>query len=286
MDYIRELIAQRPSYDKIESFYGSFSYRPHPVQYGAIVPDARWEVENIVGIPWSDLPGFPLYPFPTGPGQISSGVKVHRKLVPLVKLVWQEVVKRGLVGRLRAYNGSYNPRHQLFNPSLPLSVHSWGAAFDFDARWNGYGLPAAQMTIDRQVVRVWEEYGFAWGGRWHPTDGMHLEFVDHNPNVPLPSWQDAMARATPHRVFLNGNEVTGQRVELGGMVVNATDPELTQVRSSLFSLVRRSDTPNRHAFLLNGVNVSGQRLVAQNKQSKVIINAQDADRSYIGVYAI
>jgi len=83
-------------------------------------------------------------------------------------------------------------RHMLWDPSRPLSVHSWGAALDFDAHWNGYG---SQGDINPAFVRIMEEHGFVWGGRWDPShrDAMHFQWTKPLPNTVVPPWQDTAA---------------------------------------------------------------------------------------------
>ncbi|MFB9994466.1 M15 family metallopeptidase [Deinococcus oregonensis] len=52
------------------------------------------------------------------------------------------------------------------NRNRPLSVHAFAAAIDFDAALNGYGLPLDRMQINREVVRIFSECGWEWGGYW------------------------------------------------------------------------------------------------------------------------
>ena len=102
----------------------------------------------------------------------------------------------GCSGKLHSYNGCYVPRHMGWTPGRPLSVHSWGAAIDFDASTNGYGVPLERMRIDRDFVRCMEECGWTWGGRWTGfyADGMHFQWSDPLPGTAVMPWQDAMAR--------------------------------------------------------------------------------------------
>ncbi|MBI5813402.1 MAG: M15 family metallopeptidase [Meiothermus silvanus] len=143
---------------------------------GLILPDREWERQNIVLLSCEHLPGWPKFPGPNGPMNVR-GVRVHRLVAPVLKATWAEVVRRGFHRELRSYDGAYLPRHMLYDPRRPLSVHAFGAALDFDARWNGYGLPYSRIAISRNVVAVFKFYGWQWGGDWNPTDGMHFQWT-------------------------------------------------------------------------------------------------------------
>ncbi len=155
---------------------------------------------------------------------------------------WGELRRRNLHGRLRTYDGAVTFRHMLWNYSNPVSLHAYGAAVDFDARWNGYGIPAARMEMDRDVVQCLCECGWAWGGFWNPTDGMHIQFTDSLPGVPVPDFQDAMGRKVvqiikptlpapaplPALLIPDGKggweNIAGTKREGTFSVINATDP--------------------------------------------------------------
>lgn len=142
---------------------------------------------NLVRVPISDLPGFPLL---YGTTRIT-GVTVHRLVAPILVASWAEVYKRGLHNRLHTFDGATASRHMLNNYANPLSVHAYGAALDFDQATNGYGIPAARMQINRDFVELMERMGWTWGGRWTNTDGMHLQWTDPLPGTAVPAWQDA-----------------------------------------------------------------------------------------------
>lgn len=72
------------------------------------------------------------------------------------------------------------------------SNHSWGLAVDINAPRNPMRSP---LTTDMPewLPRLWESYGWAWGGRWTRTpDPMHFEYM----GTPAQAAQDtARARA-------------------------------------------------------------------------------------------
>lgn len=56
------------------------------------------------------------------------------------------------------------------------SNHSWGLALDINAPENVFG--GATHTIPAPMARLWNTYGFRWGGDYPDTkDWMHFEFM-------------------------------------------------------------------------------------------------------------
>lgn len=67
------------------------------------------------------------------------------------------------------------------------SAHSYGIAIDINTEYSNYWLwkngnvPETKRIgyenrIPLEIVRVFEEYGFVWGGRWYHYDTMHFEY--------------------------------------------------------------------------------------------------------------
>ncbi|WP_135227517.1 M15 family metallopeptidase [Deinococcus fonticola] len=202
---------------------------------GTFEPGAAFR-QNIVSIPISELPGFPAY---ADPSVKVTRITLHRKIEPIFRATWAVLHDAGLADRLRTYDGATTYRHMLWNPSNPISLHAYGAAIDFDARWNGYGISRSQMQIDREVIEVFERCGWTWGGRWNPSDGMHLQWTDPVGGERSPV-QDALAKevpqkptpapasATPMLLVPDGKggwvNMAGKKVEGQFSVINATDP--------------------------------------------------------------
>jgi hypothetical protein len=101
-------------------------------------------------------------------------VVCHRLLIDQLRGALQEVADRGLAHLIDAseYGGCWVPRHIDWDPSKPLSMHSWGLAVDFNVATNGLG---EKPTMDPRIVEIFESWGFVWGGRWSRPDGMHFE---------------------------------------------------------------------------------------------------------------
>lgn len=250
-------IAQRPSGETTQALLAAFGNPEGPgagpsSQGGAwFTPSPAWVKQNIVKIPMAELPGFPACPY----GKLS-GVSLHRLVAPVFLATWAELVRRGLHTKLRTFDGSVAYRHMGHNRSRPLSVHAFGAALDFDAAWNGYGVPLERMQLNREVARCFEECGWTWGGRWTGAyaDGMHFQWTDPLQGVKVPEWQDAMARgsaapavkpvsaptADKATVLLNAGEgwqdISGKRVEMelrkpGTVTINALEDGKVWIRT-------------------------------------------------------
>jgi len=102
-----------------------------------------------------------------------------------------EVRRQGLsryvdVGNTNAYGGCFYPRYNRLAGTLGyLSRHSWGMAIDMNTSVNGQGVVP---RMDCRIVRIFRQWGFAWGGNFTPSDGMHFEYVgERRDNLAFPS---------------------------------------------------------------------------------------------------
>jgi hypothetical protein len=152
-----------------QNVFGTFSYtevRPR----GAVRIDPGWVRDNIeeIAAPILAPAGF-------------ATLRVHRKAAEPFRRVLEKIEAAGLEDRIKTCAGTWVARHMGWDPSRPLSSHSWGAAIDLNARWNGYGAPPAALGATgslRELVPIFESEGFAWGGYFRPDslrDGMHFE---------------------------------------------------------------------------------------------------------------
>lgn len=72
--------------------------------------------------------------------------------------------------------GGYNARHQRNDPSLPLSIHSYGAAFDVN--WDTNPMGSVLVTdLPKAFISCFERRGWEWGGRWKHPDAMHFQWA-------------------------------------------------------------------------------------------------------------
>jgi hypothetical protein len=137
---------------------GSFRYRYFTD--GTVAPDPRWVSVNIR----------------TATVPLLGRVTCHRALFPQLRSALQEVVDAGLADSIDAseYGGCYVPRFIGHDPQRGLSLHTWGIAVDLNVPGNMRGTVG---EMDRDVVAIFKEWGFAWGGDWQYTDPMHFELA-------------------------------------------------------------------------------------------------------------
>jgi hypothetical protein len=93
-------------------------------------------------------------------------------IFPQLRAALLDIVSRGLSAAIHPgqYGGCYVPR--FIAGTTTLSNHAFGLAFDLNVPENERGTVG---QIDRQVVAIFEHFGFTWGGTWHYTDPMHFE---------------------------------------------------------------------------------------------------------------
>jgi hypothetical protein len=137
---------------------GSFRYRWF--RDGTVAPDPAWVGANIA----------------TGEVPILGQVTCHRVMLPQLRAALQAVVDAGLASAIDPadFGGCYSPRFIERDPRRGLSLHTWGIAVDLNVSGNQVGTPG---TMDPRVVRIFESWGFAWGGRWSRPDPMHFELA-------------------------------------------------------------------------------------------------------------
>lgn len=65
-----------------------------------------------------------------------------------------------------------------------LSSHSFGIALDLNTKYSNYWLWESKSNkianyknqIPKEIIKIFEKYGFIWGGRWYHYDTMHFEY--------------------------------------------------------------------------------------------------------------
>lgn len=102
-----------------------------------------------------------------------SSIRVNKALVDTVRSTFDAIVDRGLDPQLRTYGGAYTFRAK--RGIAKYSTHSWGIAIDLNPETNQMGA-RGDMSID--VVNVFREFGWKWGGDWRGAncDPMHFQF--------------------------------------------------------------------------------------------------------------
>jgi hypothetical protein len=83
---------------------------------------------------------------------------------------------------LTKLGGTFNWR--VIEGTDKLSMHSFGIAIDINIeysnfwRWEGgnKGKIIYRNKIPMEIVKIFEKYGFIWGGKWYHYDTMHFEY--------------------------------------------------------------------------------------------------------------
>jgi hypothetical protein len=140
----------------IADVVGTFSYGV--LGGGRIAPDPAWVRANIT----------------TETVPILGNVTCNRAIFPQLKAALQDVVSRGLASEIHPgeYAGCYYPR--FIAGTTTLSNHSFGLALDLNTPGNQRGTVG---EMNRDVVAIFKDWGFAWGGDWNYTDPMHFEMA-------------------------------------------------------------------------------------------------------------
>jgi hypothetical protein len=133
---------------------GSFSYTV--LGAGHIAPDRGWVASHIS----------------TETMPIIGPMTCNTLLFPQLRAALLTIESRGLAAAIHPeqYGGCYVPR--FIAGTTTLSNHAFGLAFDLNVPENERGTVG---RIDPQVVQIFEDFGFTWGGTWHYTDPMHFE---------------------------------------------------------------------------------------------------------------
>jgi hypothetical protein len=133
---------------------GSYSYTV--VGGGRIAPQQAWVDSHI------STQAMPII----GP------MTCNTQMFPQLRAALEEIQADGLTSALhpQQYGGCFVPR--FIAGTTTLSNHAFGLAFDVNVPENQRGTVG---RINREVVAIFEKWGFTWGGIWHYTDPMHFE---------------------------------------------------------------------------------------------------------------
>ena len=153
------------------ALFGRFSFTPQPTDGNPerIRVDPTWITENIVTV---KIPASVL-------GLPANGVSFHKLIAPHFEVLIRAWDEANLLPLLLSWNGSYVARFRRGRAADGLlSAHSWGTAFDINARWNGFRKEPAPLGSEGSVVAlspIAKKLGWIWGGDFSSPDGMHFE---------------------------------------------------------------------------------------------------------------
>lgn len=105
--------------------------------------------------------------------KLAKGARVNQAIADEVDRAFRLILREGLWPKLRTYDGGYAFRAQR-GSSTKISLHSFGAALDFNAETNRLGKPG---DMDTGLVQLFESCGWTWGGRWARPDPMHVQLA-------------------------------------------------------------------------------------------------------------
>lgn len=142
-----------PTSGSVGAAIGTYNYRTNGTQ---VFADSRWVAANI------RTENMPLI----------GNVSCHKAMLPQLRAALNDVIAQGLREKVYQTAGCFNAR--FIAGSTRLSNHAFGMAIDLNSLENGRGI---RGQMDPSVVKIFEKWGFAWGGTWKYTDPMHFELV-------------------------------------------------------------------------------------------------------------
>jgi hypothetical protein len=112
------------------------------------------------------------------------GIFCNKNVIPAIQGALNEIGNNGLGGLVyRGAGGCFGPREVRAEGSTTggsLSRHSYGIALDIDTDRNPLG---GVPHMDCRVVQIFRKWGFAWGGNFLTSDGMHFEWANERRDV-------------------------------------------------------------------------------------------------------
>ena len=143
---------------RIDDVYGSFDFTrdPNPKKRNITIAGS-WVAKNIVRVTLH-----------TG-----ATVRMHRLVADEFAAVFKLACEAA--GTAPKSVQTFVPRFT--NGLKNLSLHSWGIAVDFDPSKNPVGGKNSWLRTDagQRFVKVFEDHGWTWGGRWSFKDDMHFQ---------------------------------------------------------------------------------------------------------------
>jgi len=141
----------------IKTLFGEFAAKPDPARPGYLILDPGWVRTHIA----------------TEQVPLLGSVTCNVAMFPQIRGAIREIRRRGLADTISSFSGCFSPRRVNRIPTAGISHHTWGIALDINVPQNPFGATPDQS---RRMVRVFERWGFVWGGTFVQPDGMHFEY--------------------------------------------------------------------------------------------------------------
>jgi hypothetical protein len=159
-----------PHQQLARTFYGD----PDPEHDG--VPSRAWEDAALTTI----VPPYRMV-LAWDTSRVVRKIRVHRKCAwSLTKILTGIANHFGSeqdleANRMHLYGGCYNFR--TMRGSNKLSMHSYGCAIDLDPEANYLGREYQEGLgmMPMAVVKLFEDEGWTWGGKWRRADAQHFQ---------------------------------------------------------------------------------------------------------------
>lgn len=215
-----------------ERLFGRFSFKATPAPNDAerILVDPTWVKNNIVTRNIPALRGVQNMPY--------RGVDLHKRVMPHFEALISAWEEAGLLSKILTWNGGYVPRFRRGQAEKRvLSAHSWGSAFDINARWNPFRKPSAPENATgsvRELVAIARRLGWTWGGDFN--DPMHFEagaglFANTQENVTMDDPKEK-AEIAEHSVESDAAQEAAIEAEIDAkidaMIANEADETLIE----------------------------------------------------------
>lgn len=103
-------------------------------------------------------------------------IELHKKVAPIFEANLMAARVKCPRYPILSLGGFYQ-RHQRGDKANPLSIHSWGAAFDINPKTNPLGTKLV-TDLPPEFVACFTAHGWEWGGFWKSVkDAMHFQFA-------------------------------------------------------------------------------------------------------------
>jgi hypothetical protein len=175
LDAVLEDPKSRPLFTSSE---GGPTYRVS--ESGMVEFEGDWVEKNIVTAKIPQLVGVKTL---FTDEEFDGTVRLNRIAMPATIAAFTEIETAGLKDRIVSFEGGFFPR-EIRGARGRLSAHALGMAFDMNCPWNMLGKPPAEKGQEgslKELVPIFEKYGFKWGGTFPRPDGCHFEYSPQAP---------------------------------------------------------------------------------------------------------